>query len=86
MTGESVNSYHDLPRWVWELVSALSVYESEHGGDADHNCACSVLHVVPAQIRGIAAIAAEWREADKAEEAEKANHPYPVPGFLGLIP
>jgi transcriptional regulator with XRE-family HTH domain len=69
-----VTSFTDLPRWVWEMVAALVEYEEDHDSPnmhpeecamRPHLCACSVTAHVPDDVKRIAVIAAQWREADR---------------------
>jgi hypothetical protein len=73
-----VRSFHDLPRWVWEMVAALERYEDEHDSPSlhpeecefrPHLCACSIVKHVPDEVRTAAAIASQWREADEDRKA-----------------
>jgi hypothetical protein len=68
-----VESFNDLPCWVWDMVADIQGYEYEHGMSAT-----SMTQNVPADVWAIAKVAAQWRDADR-QAAAKATPPSPAP-------
>lgn len=59
-----------LPRWVWDLVADLHRHEDVHG--YTEQCLAAALERVPADVRMVAEVIADYRVVDAEIVEEKA--------------